>query len=149
MKAIIVERSDDLWRFACGDVYPHCQNHRCGSDGIILVLGNFHCWISQNRDSCSGIFQHKLFEFERASCSFLITSTDGSWWWWINAGDHLGRMMMMMMRTYLIFVLFGTPPYFLADKKYAKKVRKFATKIALRQNNVNFWLAYLFFSRHN
>ena len=46
---------------------------------------------------------------------------------------------------YLIFVLFGTPPYFLASKKYAKKVRKFATKIASRQNSVNFWLAYLVF----
>ena len=30
-------------------------------------------------------------------------------------------------------------------KKYAKKVRKFATKIASRQNSVNFWLAYLVF----
>ena len=46
---------------------------------------------------------------------------------------------------YLIFVPFGTPPYFLACKKYAKKGRKFVTKIASRQNSVNFWLAYLVF----
>ena len=44
---------------------------------------------------------------------------------------------------YLIFVFFGTPPYFLACKKYTKKVRKFTTKIASRQNSINFWLAYL------
>ena len=34
---------------------------------------------------------------------------------------------------------------FFGLKKYAKKVREFATKIALRQNSVNFWLAYLVF----
>ena len=38
---------------------------------------------------------------------------------------------------YLIFVIFGTPPYFLDLKKYATKVRKFATKIASQQNSVN------------
>merc|ERR1712025_53989 len=53
--------------------------------------------------------------------------------------------MAPLTLAYLIFVLFGTPPYFLAWKKYAKKVRKFATKIASRQNSVNFLLAYLVF----
>ena len=50
---------------------------------------------------------------------------------------------------YLIFVIFCTPPHFLARKLYTRKVRKFVTKIASRQNSVNwywpFWLALLLF----
>ena len=38
---------------------------------------------------------------------------------------------------YLIFVIFCTPPYSLAYKLYARKKRKFAIKIASRQNRVN------------
>jgi len=53
--------------------------------------------------------------------------------------------ILYFLVTYLIFVFFGTPPYFLACKKYTKKVRKFTTKIASRQNSINFWLAYLVF----
>ena len=46
---------------------------------------------------------------------------------------------------YLIFVIFGTPPYFQACKRYAKKVRKFTTKIASRQNSVNqYFFSYYF-----
>ena len=47
-------------------------------------------------------------------------------------------------RAYLIIVIFGTPTYFLGLKKYAKKVRKFATKFASRQNSVNQYLEYKF-----
>ena len=49
-----------------------------------------------------------------------------------------------MIFSYLIFVIFCTPPHFLACKLYARKVRKFATTIASRQNSVN---QYLFFWR--
>ena len=38
---------------------------------------------------------------------------------------------------YLIFVIFSTPPHFLACKLYAGKVRKFASQTAARQNSVN------------
>jgi len=42
---------------------------------------------------------------------------------------------------YLIFVIFCTPPHFLACKLYARKVSKFVTKIASRQNSVNqYWV---------
>ena len=54
-------------------------------------------------------------------------------------------MNIIWLQSYLIFVSFCTPPYFLACKKYTKKVRKFTTKIASRQNSINFWLAYLVF----
>ena len=37
------------------------------------------------------------------------------------------------------------PPHFLAWKLYARNVRKFATKIALRQNSINWYRAYLLF----
>ena len=40
---------------------------------------------------------------------------------------------------YLIFVIFCTPPQFLACKLYARKVRKFETKIASQQNSVNWY----------
>ena len=48
----------------------------------------------------------------------------------------------MITKAYLIFVIFGTPPYFLACKRYAKKVRNFATKIASQLNSIK---QYLFF----
>ena len=38
---------------------------------------------------------------------------------------------------YLKFVIFSMPPHFFACKLYARKVRKFATKTAARQNSVN------------
>ena len=48
-----------------------------------------------------------------------------------KAGREMARLysehLTLDIEAYLIFVLFGTPPYFLACKKYAKKVRKFAT----------------------
>ena len=40
------------------------------------------------------------------------------------------------VRPYLIFVIFVRQRHFQAWKRYAKKVRKFTTKIASRQNNV-------------
>ena len=43
------------------------------------------------------------------------------------------------------YLLFLIPPYFLNPQKVRKKVRKFATKIASRQNSVNFcWRTWYF-----
>ena len=46
---------------------------------------------------------------------------------------------------HLIFVIFLYATTFFGLKKVLQKVRKFASKIASRQNSVDFWLAYLVF----
>ena len=72
---------------------------------------------------------------------------DLSNWSWSMSGSGSGS------GSYLIFIIFFTPPHYLACELYARKVRTFATKSALQQNSVNqywayllFWLAYLVYS---
>ena len=66
----------------------------------------------------------------------------------IGEPPHIGTLIfcVQMIVAYLIIVIFCTPTCFLGLKKVRqKKVRKFATKFASRQNSVNqYWLALSF-----